>query len=239
MKIWHKLLDLRESHNLTQERLAKKLGISVNSIKNYEHFNKDRIPNPKELKKYAEYFKVSYDYLLDDTIENQTAENIQIEKILNLSDKAISNLKDYNHLAFNLLLESNMFGEISNLFDLYIKLLDLKQITKELLPDDQNVNIALADKISKIMETYDNYKEENPSLLSYTNSMQQTDELYSHIISDDEEERDTFINVDDDTIDFDLWEEYENIRITIEGALKVLKFELTETFSKFLNEITN
>lgn len=53
---------LRESKKMTQEDLAKILGTSAGSIGNYEQGS--RMPRNDTMKKIAEYFNVSVDYLL-------------------------------------------------------------------------------------------------------------------------------------------------------------------------------
>ena len=168
MDLRNKLIRLRESKGLTQEELANSLLISKSSIKNYESEHIARTPDISILKIYAGFFNVSYDYLLDDNVENKTAENIQIEKILKLSDKAISNLKDYNHSGINLLLETKNFEEINNLVDSYVKLSKLlKMLYKIPNYEEDKTNLFVASKILEIINTYNKYKEENKLIQSF------------------------------------------------------------------------
>ena len=59
-----KLKELRINKNLSQYELAKELGITSRAIRNYE--SGERAPRTDVLKKYGEYFKISYDYFFDD-----------------------------------------------------------------------------------------------------------------------------------------------------------------------------
>ena len=56
-----RLKDLREDHDLTQTECAKIAFISKNSYIRYE--NGERVPPLDVIKIYAEYYKVSIDYI--------------------------------------------------------------------------------------------------------------------------------------------------------------------------------
>ncbi|AEM79783.1 helix-turn-helix domain-containing protein [Thermoanaerobacter wiegelii] len=60
-----RLKELRKEKNLTQEDLAKILGISRSTIAGYETERKE--PDYETLKKIADFFNVSIDYLLGRT----------------------------------------------------------------------------------------------------------------------------------------------------------------------------
>lgn len=62
MKLGTRLRALRESNNLTQVQLAKKLDITSQSLSQYE-LNK-RTPDIEMINKLADFFNVSTDYLL-------------------------------------------------------------------------------------------------------------------------------------------------------------------------------
>ncbi|WP_196596036.1 LexA family protein [Pectinatus frisingensis] len=64
------LKNLREKRELTQAALAKDLKISPSTIAMYERG--DRNPDPDMLKKIANYFNVSIDYLLGNSIYGNT-----------------------------------------------------------------------------------------------------------------------------------------------------------------------
>jgi transcriptional regulator with XRE-family HTH domain len=59
--ISEKLTELRKSYGLSQMALSKAFGISQNAINRYEHGTS--VPHDA-LRKYADYFDVSADYLL-------------------------------------------------------------------------------------------------------------------------------------------------------------------------------
>ncbi len=58
----HRLFELRQSRNITQQRLAIDLGIDQTSISSYECGK--YLPTVEVLVRIAEYFGVSTDYLL-------------------------------------------------------------------------------------------------------------------------------------------------------------------------------
>lgn len=78
--------------NSTQEKLAESLGVSRQAVAQWKDGN--TIPDIYYLKKIAEFFNVSYEFLLDG-ISAQNKENVDISKELGLSDKSIKNVKIY------------------------------------------------------------------------------------------------------------------------------------------------
>ena len=60
--IAQRLLGLRESMKLSQQKLSKLLGISQTAVNRYEHGQTSI--NANALKKYADFFDVSADYIL-------------------------------------------------------------------------------------------------------------------------------------------------------------------------------
>jgi transcriptional regulator with XRE-family HTH domain len=60
-----RLRALREEQGLYQKDLAEKLGLSQKTISNYE--NNERFPDQKTLRRIADLFNVSIDFLLDRT----------------------------------------------------------------------------------------------------------------------------------------------------------------------------
>ena len=63
MSLGNKLKNLREEHKMTQAELASALGLGATTISMYEKDERD--PDTSTLKKIAEIFNVSTDYLLD------------------------------------------------------------------------------------------------------------------------------------------------------------------------------
>lgn len=59
----NKILELRNSNNLNQVQLAKKLHVSKQTVSNWE--NNNILPSVEMLVKIALFFSVSVDYLLD------------------------------------------------------------------------------------------------------------------------------------------------------------------------------
>ncbi len=61
-KFGDRLKELREENNLTQTALSKDVGYSQSAIARWEAYSKT--PNIEVAIKFAQYFKVSTDYLL-------------------------------------------------------------------------------------------------------------------------------------------------------------------------------
>lgn len=232
MDLRNKLINLRKEKNYTQEQLAQQIGISVSTIKNYESKKKSRTPDINILQIYAKFFNVSLDYLIDDSINNKTLENINIEKILNLSDKAIENLKNHNHNATNLLLESEQFDSINSLLDLYFKFLYLLSETKQKVQNDNITDIA--NNISEIINVYKSFKLDNPQISLYSYTVEDIDEdIYLDVLSGNKE------NFSNKELLNDLNYINMNIFVTFTNALKTVKLELLEEYSKFLSNDSN
>lgn len=225
MTLREKLIELRTNAKLRQEDLAKKLNISTSSIKKYENEKKPRTPSTQFLKIYADYFKVSIDYLTDDNIKNETSENIKINEITKLSDKAIYNLKNYNHKAIDLIIESSQFSTFNDLLDLYFKFSNLINNAEQVKIKDESTIDELAHNINEIMKIYDSYRQQNSLITTYTITIENIEGFYLHVL-----EGDTDIVLLDD-----LKEELSDIYITFVKAIKIVKLELIEEFYKFLN----
>lgn len=68
MNIANKIQSLRKEHNLTQENLADQLNVSRQALSKWELGIST--PEADKIVQISEYFKVSTDYLLKDTLEN-------------------------------------------------------------------------------------------------------------------------------------------------------------------------
>lgn len=87
-KFSHQLKTLRKSLNLTQQQLADKVGLSVNSIRRYE--SGEREPSMRQIVSIAEKLNLSLsEFLWGKITENEAAET-QIKKIAkNLPDSIL------------------------------------------------------------------------------------------------------------------------------------------------------
>lgn len=87
--IGQKIKELREQLKLTQEELGKKLGISQNTINQYENKNWKN-PSAKVVYKLAETLSIPMIYLLDDNCQtlNDADEEVLLVKFRRLDDKS-------------------------------------------------------------------------------------------------------------------------------------------------------
>ena len=71
-----RLKELRKKSRLTQQQLSNMLGVQRPTYSRYE--NNERQPDNETLKKLADIFDVSVDYLLGRTKERKAAESTDI-----------------------------------------------------------------------------------------------------------------------------------------------------------------
>ena len=123
MNIAEKLILLRKEKGLTQEEVADIFNISLTAIRNYENTKNIRIPKNEILIKMAKFYDVSLEYLLDDTVNNRKQENINLEKDLKLSDRAIDNIRELNKSRkLNKLLEDKIkLGKLLEVYEILTK----------------------------------------------------------------------------------------------------------------------
>lgn len=74
MEFGELLRNLRKKAGMTQQELAEKANVSKSVISFYEH--KDRAPSPEVLKRFAEIFGVSTDFLLG--VERNTSNMLDV-----------------------------------------------------------------------------------------------------------------------------------------------------------------
>lgn len=111
------ILDMLDITNPTElERKANEDGVFI-SRGNFYNWEKGIMPTTNMLKDIVFICRksnndllkeISYDYLVDDNIENMTRDNIDINEKLNLSDKAIKKINEINNekiASFNIFLE--------------------------------------------------------------------------------------------------------------------------------------
>lgn len=100
----NKLKNLRKKSGLTQAELSEKLGIGQSTIGMYE--SNIRRPSYEVIKKIADYFNVTVDYLISDNdIENidDTDDLISFsQKIKNLSPKQKEQVRTFiDYILYN------------------------------------------------------------------------------------------------------------------------------------------
>jgi len=91
MMIGERIKSLREEKKITQQELAQYLGVSQKTISNYE--KEERSPDPETLRKIADYFDVTVDYLLGRSNNRKLTRRDErdIEKIIEETRQRIEN----------------------------------------------------------------------------------------------------------------------------------------------------
>lgn len=74
MTLGENILRLRKALKLSQEQLAEKVGVTRQTISNWEL--NETSPNPKQLKLLSKIFNISIDELLENDIKNELAEKM-------------------------------------------------------------------------------------------------------------------------------------------------------------------
>lgn len=98
MELKEKLYNYRKEHNLTQEQIAKEIGIGITTYKNYE--TGERTPRADTLRLINNKLNLPYKYLIEDNCINASIENIEINKILGFSDETILKIKTFNEKKY-------------------------------------------------------------------------------------------------------------------------------------------
>ena len=117
MTFAEKIKELRKQKGLNQEQASKKIGIATSSLRNYEN---GRLPDTYQMKLIKNFYNVSYEYLVDDSIENKLDEDIKIEKELGLSSLSIKKILDLKKDQLSNTL--NLFIEKTNIENLIYRI---------------------------------------------------------------------------------------------------------------------
>jgi transcriptional regulator with XRE-family HTH domain len=82
MKFSERLAELRKKHKMTQQELANKLGVSRGAIGMYEIGQRE--PDAETLKKIADFFNTTTDYLLGRTDDPNPPEKTIDDEIMSI-----------------------------------------------------------------------------------------------------------------------------------------------------------
>ena len=146
-----KLKELLKEHNMNYLQLEKALidnnGYNTVTRQTISNHCNGKDPNLSIIMKLAKFFNESPMYLIDDTIENKDSiENIEIGKLLDLSDTALNNIKQASKESKNLLVESTFFTSTTTFIEM-IK--DIRTLNK-LARDYNELGLTLEEKINNI-----------------------------------------------------------------------------------------
>ena len=95
MKLGENILKLRKQNGLSQEQLGEQVGVTRQTISNWEL--NETTPNPEQLKLLSKALKVSIDELLDNDVKNVVIEKVSnTERLVNYKDfKSVCCLGNY------------------------------------------------------------------------------------------------------------------------------------------------
>ena len=81
---------LRKERNLTQEEASEQMKVALSSLRKYEQKGE---PDVKQLIKIKEFYKVSYDYLLNDECNTRDVDNLEIVNNLGITEETVKSIK--------------------------------------------------------------------------------------------------------------------------------------------------
>ena len=146
-----KLKELLKEHKLNYLQLEKELinedGYTTVTRQTISNHCNGKDPHLSIIMKLAKFFNVSPMYLIDDTIENKDSiENIEIGKVLDLSDTALNNIKQASKESKNLLVENTFFTSTTTFIEM-IK--DIKTLSKLAL-DYNKLDTTFEEKLNNL-----------------------------------------------------------------------------------------
>lgn len=146
-----KLKELLKEHKLNYLQLEKELidedGYTTVTRQTISNHCKGKDPHLSIIMKLAKFFNVSPMYLIDDTIENKDSiENIEIGKVLDLSDTALNNIKQASKESKNLLVENTFFTSTTTFIEM---IREIKELNKLAL-DYNKLDTTLEEKLSNL-----------------------------------------------------------------------------------------
>lgn len=89
-----RLRELRNTKDVSQQQLAQDIGVTKSTISLYE--NGDTVPDVKVLSRIAQFYGVSFDYLMC-VSDSKSAENQATAATLGLSDESIEKINTYRN----------------------------------------------------------------------------------------------------------------------------------------------
>lgn len=155
-KFCEKLKELRNYHGLSQKELSELIGIPYNSIIKYE--TGDRRPNFNTLKRFAEFYNTSIDYMMGftDYLLDKCSENFISELIESNAKKVLHNLShvysidssDLNINADKKLKNKELYvNSYIMFFGILVNLIDLEDDSKTYFSKEDLIKLNFICKI--------------------------------------------------------------------------------------------
>lgn len=204
----------RENGNKTQKEVLadlEKMGKSLDKNTLSKAENDANISNTT-LEILASYYHVSLDYLKLESVENSTNENISINKILNLNDDAIENLKNVDEEYVDIL------NEFLSEFNLNIFLKNLKDLKEIKIKHKRLREIYRIYELKELIKYY-----------SENNMMKELEELFNYF----EKLFEQFKTVTTITIDNETGEIIEHIHIE-DSVARDIEHEIIDLEKRYL-----
>lgn len=142
-----RLRSLIEQRATSQTELAKVLGITRQAVSSYSLGT--TVPDIEKFEKMADYFGVSFDYLIGRS-SSKRRDNIDISEKLGLSEYAIERLKQLKSMGFSALLSDLIFNSnfTSAIYQMHEMLsLDLKDGYNAIVTKDDMDKLANGEKV--------------------------------------------------------------------------------------------
>lgn len=230
-----KLKELLKEHNYNYLQLEKELtdkdGYTTVTRQTISNHCNGKDPHLSIIMKLAKFFNVSPMYLIDDTIENKDSiENIEIGKVLELSDTALNNVKQASKESKNLLIENTFFTSTTTFIEM---IRDIKELSKLAL-DYNKLNTTFEEKINNIVllqnkcnKFYTKFHK-IPSVFNFFDSIG----MWNILNAAKEDIIETTDNSDDIYISI-----LNTMSHTLEKSIKVIHSDMKDSFVYFIDSI--
>lgn len=230
-----KLKELLKEHKLNYLQLEKELidedGYTTVTRQTISNHCKGKDPHLSIIMKLAKFFNVSPIYLIDDTIENKDSiENIEIGKVLDLSDTAINNIKQASKESKNLLVENTFFTSTTTFIEM-IK--DIKELNK-LAIDYNKLDTTFKEKLNNLDSLQNKCNKFHvkfhkiPGVFNFFDSIGMWNILNaakSDILDTKDNSDDIYLNV------------LNTMSHTLEKSIKVIHSDMKDSFVYFIDSI--
>lgn len=230
-----KLKELLKEHNYNYLQLEKELtdkdGYTTVTRQTISNHCNGKDPHLSIIMKLAKFFNVSPMYLIDDTIENKDSiENIEIGKVLELSDTALNNVKQASKESKNLLVENTFFTSTTTFIEM---IRDIKELNKLAL-DCNKLNTTFEEKLANLDSLQNKCNSFHvkfhkiPSVFNFFDSIGMWNILNAakgDIVDTKDNSDDIYLNV------------LNTMSHTLEKSIKVIHSDMKDSFVYFIDSI--
>lgn len=207
-----KLIELREAKKLTKKELAEKLEISAASLGYYE--SGERLPDISIACKIADFFGITCDEL----IRGVKSENVNVNKELGLTDKAIDMLK---------ILKITNMDDILNVINFLIEKLHFETKNEDISIENDNDSLLFSIYLYLTIQNENNFD----FTLTYNGNISINGEILGN-----ESKKHHYLDLLPTTVSIDKNTIIDNVLFT--RVQEALKYSKENYFKEYLKEVS-